>query len=243
LKTVRYLYIIGLVLVFSRLYVNAQIDYDTIRNTDTISYYVNNPHGNRAEFTWIIDGGIIVGHSSPYTEDGADTIQVIWNDSNKTSANYGSLKVSKIVKWPGGASCPSEETEINVESWVQPKAATDTAGIFVCSGESFVIPLDFEGKSPYQYKWKLFEKEHPGVLVEDHTAGFISSTGPSTNIIIAAIENNSNTEKLYEFEVTDIQDGLHDGMPCNVSLARVIIHVRPKPSAGILKSTNHLIRR
>lgn len=243
LKTIRCLYLIGLVLVFNMLHINAQINYETIRNTDTISYYVNNSHGNKAEFTWTIIGGIIVGHSSPYTADGADTIRVIWDDSNRTSANYGSLKVSKIVKWSGGVSCQSEETEIHVESWVQPKAATDTTGISVCPGESFVIQLVFEGKPPYQYKWKLYEKEDPGVVVEDYTAGFISSIDPSTGIVIAPIENNSSTEKIYEFEVTEVQDELDDGMPCDVSMAGVTIYVQPKLAAGTLESSNHLIRR
>ena len=243
MKTVRCLYVSGIVLVFNLLYVNAQIDYDTIRNTDTIVYYVNNPHGITAEFTWTIDGGTITGHSSPYTADGADTISVMWDDANRTSANYGSLKVSKIVKWPGGVSCQSDETEIHVESWVQPKASTDTTGINICPGESFTIQLVFEGKPPYQYKWKLYEKEDPGVIIEDHTAGFISSPGPSTGIIIAAIENNSGTEKIYEFEVTEVQDGLDDGMPCDVSMAGVTVYVQPKPAAGTLENSNHLIRR
>ncbi len=238
-----YCYIVIIVFGFKLLNVNAQIDYEQIRNTDTISYYVNNPYGDKAEFTWIITGGTIVGHSSPYTADGADTIQVIWNDSNKTSANYGSLKVSEIIDWSDEASCQSEDEIINIESWVQPKATTDTSGIIVCPGESFVISIDFEGKPGYHYKWKLFEKDKPEILVEDYTADFINCVNPSTDIIIAGIENSSSTQLLYEFVVTDVQDELIDSMPGNVLEARAIIYVQPKPPVGVLKTTTHLIRR
>lgn len=237
------LYFIGFVFGLNLLNAKAQVDSDPIRNTDTITYYLKNPYGNNAEFTWTITGGTILGHSSPYIEYGADTIHVIWNDSNKTSANYGSLKVSEIVHWPGGSSCASKEEQIDVESWVRPKAATDTSDIIVCSGESFAIKLDFEGKPGYKYKWKLYDKENPAIIIEDHTTEFINSINPSTDIVIAGIENSSSTEKLYEFEVTDVQDGLTDGMPGNVSMARVTINVQPKKSAGTLESNKHLIRR
>ncbi len=196
-----------------------------------------------AEFTWTITGGTIAGYSSPYTADGADTIKVIWNDSNKTSANYGSLTVSEIINWPSGASCQSAEEQIDVESWVQPKAITDTSAIIVCSGEPFVISIAFEGKPEYRYKWKLYDKENPIILIQDYTASFITSINPSADIVFDGIENSSNTENLYEFEVTDIQDGLNDSIPGNVSMARVTVYVQPKPIVGILNSTNPLIRR
>lgn len=237
------LYILLIVFGFNLLSTKAQVTFEQIRNTDTITYYVNNPYGNNAEFTWTITGGTMVGHSSPYTADGADTIQVIWDDSNKTSANYGSLTVSEIVKWPGGSSCSSEEEQINVESWVQPKAITDTSDIIICSGESFAIKVDFEGKSEYKYKWKLYDKENPAIIIEDYTAEFINSINPSTDIVIAGIENSSGAEKLYEFEIIDVKDGFPDDMPGNVSLARATIYVQPKTSAGTLKSNSHLIRR
>lgn len=222
---------------------HAQISPEQIRNTDTITYFVNNPYGNQAEFTWIITGGIIIGHSSPYTADGADTIRVLWDDANRTSANPGSLLVSEIVKWPDGSSCPSDVEQIDIESWVQPAALTDTSGIIVCSGESFLIGLDFEGKPGYQYKWKLYDKDNPSVILEDHTAAFISCMYTSTDIIIPGLVNTGSAEKLYVFEVTDVQDDLPDGMPGNVSSGRVMVHVQPKTSTGTLKSNNHLIRR
>lgn len=196
-----------------------------------------------AEFTWTIAGGIIAGHPSPYTAAGADTIQVIWNSLNKTSANYGSLKVFEIINWPVGISCQGEENQINVESWAQPKAITDTSGIRVCKGESFVITINFEGKPGYQYKWKLYDKENPSIILEDYTTDFITSINPSVDIVFTGIENSSSTQKLYEFAVTEVKDGLDDNMPGNVSMARVTIYVEPEPKVGTLRSINPLIRR
>ena len=238
LKETWYLYIIGLVFGFNILNAKAQVTFQQTRSADTIIYYLNTPYSNIAEFTWIITGGTIAGHSSPYTADGADTIQVIWNDSNKTTANYGSLKVSETIKWPGGPFCSSEEEQINVESWVRPKAITDTSDIIICSGESFVIRVDFEGKPEYKYKWKLYDKDNPTVIIEDHTNEFINSINPSTDIIITGIENSGSAEKLYEFEITDVQDGLADGMPGDVLSAKVTIYVQPKTSAGTLNSNS-----
>lgn len=196
-----------------------------------------------AEITWSVFGGTIAGHSTPYTAEGADTIQVIWNNSNKTSANYGSLHVSEIIHWPGGPSCPSEEEQINVESWVQPTATTDTSGIIVCRGETFMITINFEGKPGYQYKWKLYDSENPELLIENHTTEFINSSEPSADILIAGLENNGSTQKLYEFEVTEVLDALNDSVPGNVSMAGVTIYVQPEPIAGTLKSSDQLIRR
>lgn len=241
----RCLYLVGLLLVLNFLNINAQIDYEQVRSADTTSYYVNNPFGDKAEFTWTISGGIIAGHSSPYTADGADTIRVIWNDSNKTSANYGFLTVSEIIHWqsPSSASCQSNDEQIYVQSWVQPKAATDTSAIIVCSGEEFLINLNFQGKPGYRYKWKLYDKDTPSVIIEDHTTDFINCDSTSTDIIVPGIVNTGNTEKSYEFEVTDVQDTLNDGMPGNVSMGRVTVRVQPVPKAGIIKSSNQLIRR
>jgi hypothetical protein len=243
LRRSKYQYLIGLVLSFNIMNTLAQVPIEQARSSDTITYYIINPYGNNAEITWTIAGGTIVGHPSPYTADGADTIQVIWNDSNKTSANYGLLKVSEIVKWPGGISCPSPEEQINVESWSRPKAITDTSGLIICPGESFTIKIDFEGKPEYRYKWKLYDRDNPATIIEDHTAEFITSISPSTDILIAGIENNTDTEKMYEFEITDVQDALNDSIPGDVLMAGVSIYVQPKTSAGILKNNNYLIRR
>jgi len=242
-KTIRLLYLVRLVFVFNLINVNAQIDYEKIRNTDTISYYVNNPYGNLAELTWTIDGGTIVGHSTLYTAEGADTIKVIWDDSNKNTANFGSLKVSESLSWPGGSSCQSEEEQIHVESWVQPKATTNISSIRVCQGESFVVKINFEGEPGYQYKWKLYEKEYPEILVENHTTDFINSINTSADIVIAGLKNSSSSQKLYKFEITDVQDGLNDGMTGNVLMSWATIYVQSKPLKGTLKTTNHLIRR
>jgi hypothetical protein len=236
-------YIIIIIVGFNQLIAKAQVVFEQVRNTEPVTYYVNNPFGNNAAFTWTITGGTIAGHSSPYTAVGADTIEVIWNDSNRTSANYGSLMVSEIVKWPGGSTCSSEEENINVESWVQPKAATDFADLIVCTGEAFVVRVNFEGKPGYKYKWKLYDKENPETIIEDHTAEFVSCIDTSTDIVIAGIENNNTTEKMYEFEITDVQDAFTDGMPGNVSMGSVTVYVQPKTPAGILKSNSHLIRR
>ncbi len=243
LKKTCYLSITGLVFGFNMLITEAQVTFQQARSADTIIYYLINPYGNIVEFTWTIAGGTIAGHSSPYTAYEADTIRVIWDDSNKTSANYGSLKVFEVINWPSGPSCSSEEEQINVESWAKPKAITDTSDITTCSGESFVVKVDFEGKPGYKYKWKLYDKNNPALVIDDHTAEFISSAAPSANIVVAGIENNSSIEKIYEFEITDVQDELTDGIPGNVSLARVTIYVQPKSPAGTLKSNNHLIRR
>ena len=238
-----FLYFSLIVLVFNLMSTKAQVPLVQARSADTIAYYVINPHGNNVEFTWIITGGTIIGHSSPYTSDGADTIKVIWDDTNKNTANYGSLRVYEVVNWPGGSSCSSDEEQIDVEAWVQPKATTDISDIIVCSGEAFVITVDFEGKPDYRYKWKLYDKDNPAIVIEDHTADFITCTDTSTDIGIAGIENNGSTEKLYEFEITDVQDGLPDGMPGNVTSGTVTIHVQPKATAGTLENNEQLIRR
>lgn len=243
MKTTWRIYIIVLVFGINLLNARAQINYEQTRSSDTITYYLINSYGNNAVFTWTVTGGEIAGHLSPYTAAGADTIQVIWSDSNKTTANYGSLSVSEVVNWPSGASCPGDEEQINIESWVQPKASTDTAGIIVCTGEPFVITVNFEGKPEYKYKWKLYDKENPEIIVEDYTSDFINCANPSTDIVFDGMENADSTEKIYVFEVTDVQDGLDDGMPGNVSMGRVKIYVQPKKPAGALKSNNHLIRR
>ena len=237
------IYIIGLITVFNFLNANAQIALEQIRNTDTVTYYLLNPEGNNAEFTWTITGGSIAGHTSPYTAVGADTIQVIWDDSNKTTANYGSLKVSKVINWAGGASCTSPEEQIDIESWVQPKAITDTTGIIVCPNEPFSIKLDFEGNPAYKYKWKLYDKDNPTVILVDTTAAFLSTTNTSTDIELEGIENLGSAEKIYVFEVSDVQDAIEDGMPGDISMGRVNIHVQSRSSAGTLNSTNSLIRR
>ena len=243
MKITRFLYLIGLAFALSLSEVNAQIAYEQSRSADTISYYVNNPYGDKAEFTWNVTGGVIAGHTAPYTAIGADTIQVIWNDSNKTGPNYGSLTVSEVIHWDGGSSCLSNSEQINVESWVRPKASTDTTDIIICAGESFLIRLNFEGKPGYQYKWKLYEKDDPAVIIEDHTADSVISKDPSADITIAGIDNTGNTENLYEFEVTGFQDGLNDSIPGDITVGKVTIRVQPKPRAGKIKSNNHLIRR
>jgi hypothetical protein len=243
LKRSGYQYFIGLVLGFSLLNTHAQVPTEQARCSDTITYYIINPYGNKAEITWTITGGTIIGHPSPYTADGADTIQVIWSDSNKTSANYGSLSVSEIVKWPGGISCPSPEEQIDVESWCLPGAKTDTSALVICPGESFTVKVDFEGKPEYRYKWKICDKDNPATIIEDHTAEFITSIGPSADILIAGIENNTGTEKVYEFEITDVQDAINDSIPGDVSMAGVSIYVQPKIPAGTLKTSSSLIRR
>lgn len=221
----------------------AQVPVEQARSADTITYYIINPNGNIAEITWTITGGTIIGHPSPFTADGADTIQVIWNDSNKTSVNYGSLKVSEILKWPGDISCSSPEEQINVESWIRPKAKTDTSNLIVCPGESFAIKVDFEGKPGYRYKWKLYNRDDPACIIEDHTAEFITSINPSTDIIIGGMENNTGTEKIYEFEITEVQDALNDSIQGDVSMAGVSIYIQPKTSVGTLKNNSNLIRR
>ncbi len=243
MKRFKNLFIIVFVFGFNLLNVLAQVPLQQTRSADTIAYFLNNPNGPIEEFTWTITGGVIVGHSSPYMAEAADTIQVVWSDLNKTSANFGSLKVSKVVIWPGGGSCTSPEEKIDVESWVRPKAKTDTSELKICSGESFSVKVFFEGKPDYKYKWKLCDKDNPGIIVEDHTAEFLISTNSSTNILVAGIENYSNSEKIYEFEITDVQDGLTDNMPGDVSMARVTIYLQPKTSAGLLNNNNHLIRR
>ncbi len=236
-------YLIGLFIAIHVLNINAQDTTELARSADTIFYYIINPHGNNAEITWTITGGIIIGHSSPYTEDGADTIRVIWNDSNKTNANYGSLKVSYIVNWAIGSSCESPEEQINVESWVRPKAIVNTSSLSICSGDTFKIRVNFEGKPGYKFKWKLFDRDNPAKIIEDHTETFITCNDSLTDILITGIDNNTGTEQVYDFEITDVNDGLTDGTPGDVSTAKASIYVQPKALPGILKDDNHLIRR
>jgi hypothetical protein len=237
------LYIAIFVCGFSLSDANAQVIFEQVRNTEPITYYVKNPYGNRAEFTWTITGGSIVGHASPYIADGADTIQVIWDDQNRNSSNYGSLRVSEIVKWSESSNCSSEEEQINVESWVQPKARTDFPEITVCSGETITVSVYFEGMPEYRFKWKLYDTENPEIVIEDHTTEFIRCNEPLTDIIITGIDNNTPSEKIVEFRITDVRDAFADGMPGDVSLGTVMIYVQPKPLAGTLKSSHHLFQR
>lgn len=242
LKT-RYAYIIGLVFSLGVLHNYAQDSIVLTRCSVPITYYVHNPYGNNATFTWTITGGTIPGHTSPYTSDGADSISVIWNAAATTEANPGSLKVWETVHWPDGASCSSAEEQIQVEAWVRPKAITDTTDRYVCLDEAFTIPVFFEGKPGYRYTWKLYDKDNPYIIIEDHTAGYISCDSTYTDILIAGIRNTTGTEKQYIFEITGVQDSLDDGMTGEISTARITIHVWPKTSTGILYNNNHLIRR
>ena len=73
------LYIAIVIIGFNFLHAGAQSANEIVRNTEPVTYYVNNPFGNNAELTWTITGGTIMGHASPYTADGADTIKVLWN--------------------------------------------------------------------------------------------------------------------------------------------------------------------
>jgi hypothetical protein len=231
------------VLGFNILNANAMIPPEEARSADTIIYYIKNPYGNSAEITWSITGGIIVGHSSPYTADGADTIKVIWNDTKKSSVNPGSLKVSEIVKWAGGTSCPSPEEQINVESWVKPKVITDTLALNICSEDSIIIKVYFEGKPEYKYKWRLYEKNNPSQIIEDYTTNFIISNDTITYIKIAGIKNTTGSVQIYEFEITEVHDGLTDKTHGDVSMGKTSIYIQSETSIGTIKNNNQLIRR
>lgn len=239
----RYAYFIWLVFSIGIYQVYAQEPVVQDRSADTTIYYVENSLGSNAVFTWNITGGIIPGHGSSYTAEGADSIEVIWNDSCKSCANKGTLTVYKIVSWPDGNFCISPEEQISVEAWSRPKATADTNTRFVCSQKAFDIELSFEGKPGYQYQWKLYDKNNPSLVLEDHTDEYTSSGNPFTSISIAGITNTSEVEKQYVFELTALKDALDDGMPEDLTEAKKIIVVRPQASAGQLKYTNYLKRR
>jgi hypothetical protein len=242
-KTSNLQYFIGLVFLFFIRNAIAQISPEQIRNSDTISYYVIAPFSSKAEFTWTITGGSIIGHSSPYTAIGADTIKVIWNNSNKNDANYGTLNVFERISWSGTDYCQSEETDIKVESWVRPAAIAEMSNINVCQGEPFTVSVRFQGKPGYNFKWKLYDKENPNILIEDHSTEFINCSYLSADINLNGINNSSDSLKYYVFEITDVQDGLNDNLSADLSMGKIIIGVQPIPNIGIPQSNKKLIRR
>ena len=245
---IQFLALTGINLVAQTSYGTGFTTTQTIRNNTDVQYTVNNSDGTNAIFTWTITGGTIIVSGlpqvSPYTQLGtaASTVSVYvrWDNTNKTTANAGSLIVSKTV-----GTCTSINQTFTVQSWVAPKASISTMPFSVCSGTPISVNANFEGNagnSGYLYQWRVV-KVSDGSIVEDHTASSISSVTATSTITIANIVNNSGAAILYRFELTLMQDGFTDVASGDISAANVIFTVNSVPVIGIISSSNSLILR
>lgn len=221
-----------------------------VRNTSPITYSANNPDGASAVFTWTVTGGtIVVGgvdQTSPYTQTGTAaatvSIQVRWNNTNTTSANNGTLVVSKTV---GTLSCPSAIHTVNVQSWVAPSASVTTAPFTVCSATASSVNLAFQGNagtSGYLYRWRVV-RVSDNAVIENHTAADISSATATATVNIAAITNATASPVQYRFELTQMQDGFTDIAAGNITSGSVLFTVNPVPTIGTINSSASLILR
>jgi hypothetical protein len=240
-------------MIFSNL--NAQTNYadastQIIRNTALVTYTANNADGVNATFTWTVTGGtIVVGgvdQSSPYVQVGTAaatvSVQVRWANTNTTSANLGTLAVSKTV---GALACPSADHTVNVQSWVAPLARVTTTPFDVCSGNTGTVNLGFEGNpgnSGFLYRWRVV-RVSDNVVVEDHTAANISSAAATASATIAGITNVTSSPVAYRFEITQMQDGFTDIAAGNITAATVTFNVNPVPVVGPINSSTSLTLR
>jgi hypothetical protein len=254
-QTLLSILIISTILTISGINLFAQTNYgtgytttQTIRNNSDVQYTVSNPDGVAATFTWIVTGGTIyisgVAQPSTYTQPGTAaanvSIFVRWDNTNKTSANAGTLSVSKTV-----GTCASTVQTFTVQSWVAPLARVSTASFSVCSGTASSASVDFEGNagnSGYLYSWRVVRVSDMSV-VEDHTASLIPSTTTTVTPSIAGITNTSGAPIQYRFELTLMQDGFTDIAAGDVSAANVTFTVNPVPAIGPINSSNSLILR
>lgn len=220
-----------------------------VRNTSPITYSANNPDGTSAIFTWEVSGGtIVVGgvdQTSPYIQNGTAaatvSIQVRWNSTNTTSANTGTLTVSKTV---GALSCPSADHVVNVQSWVAPSASVTSTAFTVCSGDASSINLAFQGNAGaagYLYRWRVV-RVSDNAVVEDHTAANSSSATATASVAIAGITNATAAPVQYRFELTQMQDAFSD-MNGTITAGSLVFTVNPVPTIGTINSSANLILR
>jgi len=221
-----------------------------VRNTSNITYTAANADGVNASFTWTVTGGtIVVGgvdQVSPYIQAGTVaanvSIQVRWDNTNTTSANLGTLSVSKTV---GTLLCPSAGFTLNVQSWVAPSASVTSSSFNVCSGDASSVDLAFlgnTGNSGYLYRWRVV-RVSDSVVVEDHTAADNSSAATTANVAIAGITNVSGAPVNYRFELTQMQDGFNDVTINAFAAGSVVFTVNPVPVINNINSSSNLILR
>jgi hypothetical protein len=224
-----------------------------------VTYSVANTEGTKASYTFTITNGTIQsvtpasGTKTALTATFTDvpngtpvSITVVWNNTNKTSSNDGTITVSKTVDF-GGGSCGSAGTQVsNIKSWTMPLAKVTTPTFDVCSGVAPApIAVSFEGNagtSGYEYKWKV-SKVSDGTGGEDHTASFTSSAAASTTVPVAAITNNSGAPIAYKFEITQMQDGFTDIVNGDITTASVTFNVNPVPTVGPISSVPVIIAK
>ncbi|HEY4787123.1 MAG TPA: hypothetical protein VIH57_13790 [Bacteroidales bacterium] len=241
---------IALVLFLTGVNMLAQTNYGTgytttqiVRNSSDVQYTVSNSDGTNATFTWTVNGGtIIVGGTPqvyPYTQAGTAaatvSIYVRWNNTNTTTANNGTLTVSKVVN----GTCTSNVQTVNVESWVAPSVSITSTPPAICSGNGTSVNLAFTGKSNYLYWWKV-TRLSDNTIVEDHTTSSTSSTLATSTVTIAPITNA--TSQTYRFEVTRMQDGFTDS-DLNLTGISVDFIVNAPLPVGPINSSNSLTPR
>lgn len=217
----------------------------TVRNNSDVQYTVSNPDGLAATFTWTVTGGTIyvggLAQVSPYSQPGTVaanvSIYVRWDNTNKTTANAGTLSVSKTV-----GTCASSVQTFTVQSWVAPLARVTTTPFSVCSGTASSASIDFEGNagnSGFLYRWRVV-RVSDGSVVEDHTSSSISSATSPVTPTIAGITNTSGSPIQYRFELTLMQDGFTDIATGDIAAAKVTFTVDPAPAIGPINSSNSL---
>lgn len=237
---------------------NAQTDYGTvgvgvtatqvIRNATNPTYTVANPDGAAATFTWTVTGGtIVVGgvdQVSPYTAAAANAIEIRWSNTNRNTANTGTVTVTKVVDYGGGAvTCtPSTAQTFNVEAWTSPKGDATTADFDDCAGATPSVALAFEGRANYEYQWRVYNQAAPGVDIQT-SGGWVSGAAATATVNIAALANATAADIVYVFELTQMRDGFIDIAAGTITDSQVLITIHPIPVVGPVNSSSSLILR
>lgn len=261
MKTTKLFIAAASIMILGTFQVSAQTDYGTvggyadpqvIRNTNPVTYTVGNPDGAAATFTWTVTGGtIVVGgvdQASPYTALAANSIQIRWNNTNRTSSNDGTVTVSKVVDYGGGTvTCtPASDQSFDVEAWTSPKGEVTTADFDDCAGAAPSIDLAFEGRANYEYQWRVYLSTAPGVNLQSSGAPAVwaSSAAAAATVNLAALPNATSGDLIYIFELTAMRDGFTDIAAGDISAdnqVEIIIH--PVPVVGPVNSSSSLTPR
>lgn len=219
-----------------------------VRNTSPVTYTASNPDGTTATFTWTVTGGIIViagvDQGTSYTQTGTAagtvSIQVRWNNANTTSANAGTLTVSKTV---GTLDCPSATHTVNIQSWVAPNASSiSTTTATVCSGAAPLISMTLQGNPNglgFSYRWQIIRLSDNQVI-EDQTS---TSTSATVTVPVSVINNTSGVNASYRYRLVELQDAFAGTAVTSFTASSVDFTVNAVPVVGPIDSSTGLILR
>jgi hypothetical protein len=207
-----------------------------VRNTSPITYTVANPDGAGTTFSFIVTNGTILVNGAPkaspfdtLTAAANVSIQVRWDNTNKTSANIGTLAVSKTL-----GTCAGSVLTLNVQSWVAPSVTASSTTTTFCSGGAPLIDLAFQGKSNYGYTWQVLDASNN--VVQGPTA--VANVNTITTTVTPSGITTAGT---YRFQITTMQDGFTDVV--NNSVVTVAYTINPIPTINNINSSSNLTPR